>query len=366
MASTSGACVGQQPPEQAADEEVALGREHRLLAVDVEVALRARRQRDLALLVREPGQQRQEPLSVLLEEIRRRCVIDALYSSEPFERVVADVSRLPGVLDAFERVVAVVVATCDAGVRRPGMRLGLRDVRLRPRALRGLGPDLRPLFFGLRAWRASRPCPSGWPPSSTRTRPAPASASAARGLQLRLRDGHARPGARCTSCSRGRRRRRSGRPPRVTIALTGELRWSWRGPRGASAPRGCASRPRRARGARPPAGASAPRARGSPCSSSMRRTRSSSSRWRRSSASRAARSAASLAARSASTARGQLVLLLADAIVLDVAQLFQRKEDRILTSLGHRPFPGNTNCPRASTHAGTLARRRSTGARDPT
>jgi len=75
-----GSALGEQPPEARGHEEVALGREHRLLAVDVEVALRARRQRDLALLVRELGQQRQEALSVLLETRSSPMLIDVFLS----------------------------------------------------------------------------------------------------------------------------------------------------------------------------------------------------------------------------------------------------------------------------------------------
>ena len=56
-------------------------------------------------------------------------------------------------------------------------------------------------------------------------------------------------------------------------------------------------------------------------------------------------------------ASGKLVLLQPDAIVLDPTQLLQRKQNRILTSIGHRPFPGNTICRGASTHAGAPAPR---------
>ena len=67
IASTSGARVARSAAEQAADQEVPLGGQHRLLAVDVEVALRAGRERDLALLVGEALQQREQPAALRFE-----------------------------------------------------------------------------------------------------------------------------------------------------------------------------------------------------------------------------------------------------------------------------------------------------------
>src|SRR5262249_50442507 len=82
-----GSLLREHAVEQRAHQEVALGGQHGLLAVDVEVTLLPRRQRDLALLVREALEQGEKPPPLVFEEIipdRHRAVF--YHGSRPATR----------------------------------------------------------------------------------------------------------------------------------------------------------------------------------------------------------------------------------------------------------------------------------------